>query len=172
MNRRGAVIVNKLERCLGVEDREVEGIHIGAERCIERHRLCARDLVLYVLVPVGNQLFAQLRSVRQQATERCARASGGNKVVMTGCGVLTAVRVPDDLAELNPDIAGPKGVVIVLALVVIPYTLEALVVGESGNVNSHVASTREALDMFVLRRERSEERRVGKECRSRWSPYH
>src|SRR3989442_611136 len=90
MNRRGAVIVNKLERCLGVEDREVEGIHIGAERCIERHRLCARDLVLYVLVPVGNQLFAQLRSVRQQATERCARASGGNKVVMTGCGVLTA----------------------------------------------------------------------------------
>src|SRR2546427_6942038 len=80
MNRRGAVIVNKLERCLGVEDREVEGIHIGAERCIERHRLCARDLVLYVLVPVGNQLFAQLRSVRQQATERCARASGGNKV--------------------------------------------------------------------------------------------
>src|SRR3712207_9219883 len=24
----------------------------------------------------------------------------------------------------------------------------------------------------ALRRERSEERRVGKECRSRWSPYH
>src|SRR5256885_15077781 len=24
----------------------------------------------------------------------------------------------------------------------------------------------------TLRRERSEERRVGKECRSRWSPYH
>src|SRR2546427_8941275 len=40
----------------------------------------SRDLVLCVLVPVGNQLFAQLRSVRQQATERCARASGGNKV--------------------------------------------------------------------------------------------
>src|SRR5256885_900772 len=25
---------------------------------------------------------------------------------------------------------------------------------------------------LVLRHERSEERRVGKECRSRWSPYH
>ena len=25
---------------------------------------------------------------------------------------------------------------------------------------------------FVFRRSRSEERRVGKECRSRWSPYH
>ena len=123
------------------------------ERCIERHRLCAGDLVLYVLVPVGNQLFAQLRSVRQQATERCARTSGGNKVVMTGCDVLTAVGVPDDLAELNPDIAGPKGMVVVLALVVIPYTLEALVVGKSGDVYPHVTSTREALDMLVLRRE-------------------
>ena len=26
--------------------------------------------------------------------------------------------------------------------------------------------------MNALRAERSEERRVGKECRSRWSPYH
>ena len=26
--------------------------------------------------------------------------------------------------------------------------------------------------VFVLRDDRSEERRVGKECRSRWSPYH
>ena len=25
---------------------------------------------------------------------------------------------------------------------------------------------------FLVRAERSEERRVGKECRSRWSPYH
>ena len=27
-------------------------------------------------------------------------------------------------------------------------------------------------DYFTLMNERSEERRVGKECRSRWSPYH
>jgi len=27
-------------------------------------------------------------------------------------------------------------------------------------------------DVFVLQSIRSEERRVGKECRSRWSPYH
>ena len=26
--------------------------------------------------------------------------------------------------------------------------------------------------LMVLDRQRSEERRVGKECRSRWSPYH
>ena len=29
-----------------------------------------------------------------------------------------------------------------------------------------------ALDLYDARRDRSEERRVGKECRSRWSPYH
>ena len=28
------------------------------------------------------------------------------------------------------------------------------------------------LDLIVDRQKRSEERRVGKECRSRWSPYH
>ena len=27
-------------------------------------------------------------------------------------------------------------------------------------------------DIFVIGEDRSEERRVGKECRSRWSPYH
>ena len=27
-------------------------------------------------------------------------------------------------------------------------------------------------DILILTRKRSEERRVGKECRSRWSPYH
>jgi len=33
--------------------------------------------------------------------------------------------------------------------------------------------SKEALMKFVLRQgSRSEERRVGKECRSRWSPYH
>ena len=28
------------------------------------------------------------------------------------------------------------------------------------------------VDLFLMRHQRSEERRVGKECRSRWSPYH
>ena len=32
--------------------------------------------------------------------------------------------------------------------------------------------TRDTLDMFRRAHQRSEERRVGKECRSRWSPYH
>src|SRR5438477_7877290 len=35
-----------------------------------------------------------------------------------------------------------------------------------------VSSTRTPNQIFFFRRLRSEERRVGKECRSRWSPYH
>ena len=31
---------------------------------------------------------------------------------------------------------------------------------------------KEAVDLFAASEPRSEERRVGKECRSRWSPYH
>ena len=34
------------------------------------------------------------------------------------------------------------------------------------------ASMPEAIALMFLLYERSEERRVGKECRSRWSPYH
>ena len=34
------------------------------------------------------------------------------------------------------------------------------------------SSTRNLRERFTRGTERSEERRVGKECRSRWSPYH
>ena len=33
-------------------------------------------------------------------------------------------------------------------------------------------TTVKAADHITMKIERSEERRVGKECRSRWSPYH
>ena len=47
----------------------------------------------------------------------------------------------------------------------------------SGRKYSKVAGTREqeyqdAVDEAERLQDRSEERRVGKECRSRWSPYH
>src|ERR1035438_1410227 len=37
---------------------------------------------------------------------------------------------------------------------------------------SRIASSSQAISCVVLDSARSEERRVGKECRSRWSPYH
>ena len=39
------------------------------------------------------------------------------------------------------------------------------------HLNGFAQSTREAI-LEDIARTRSEERRVGKECRSRWSPYH
>ncbi len=44
--------------------------------------------------------------------------------------------------------------------------LQQLVATEAGGV------TYEAVSKFPAVSRRSEERRVGKECRSRWSPYH
>ena len=43
--------------------------------------------------------------------------------------------------------------------------------GFRGWIKSHIWKKR-AGSMLSARTERSEERRVGKECRSRWSPYH
>ena len=37
---------------------------------------------------------------------------------------------------------------------------------------ANVDDIKKANDMEVICDDRSEERRVGKECRSRWSPYH
>src|SRR5439155_14737462 len=42
-----------------------------------------------------------------------------------------------------------------------------------GGIIARVGRTKSAMRaMAALKRGRSEERRVGKECRSRWSPYH
>ena len=45
---------------------------------------------------------------------------------------------------------------------------DELIVSDDGSTDA----TREAVASFADGDDRSEERRVGKECRSRWSPYH
>src|SRR3989449_5731041 len=49
-----------------------------------------------------------------------------------------------------------------------------LELSKKGDADKQVDLAEEALgeEMAARRRQRSEERRVGKECRSRWSPYH
>ena len=44
--------------------------------------------------------------------------------------------------------------------------------GEKGKVSSFLNFFKLGDDTIVQLKIRSEERRVGKECRSRWSPYH
>ena len=39
-------------------------------------------------------------------------------------------------------------------------------------INAHTGSGKSYFIKKILKDYRSEERRVGKECRSRWSPYH
>src|SRR2546427_12306234 len=51
------------------------------------------------------------------------------------------------------------------------YVRDAPTVGEAEHVTRLVADALR-VDPHLAARERSEERRVGKECRSRWSPYH
>ena len=41
-----------------------------------------------------------------------------------------------------------------------------------GNASEEMGTLRLSVNIGGSRTDRSEERRVGKECRSRWSPYH
>ena len=68
----------------------------------------------------------------------------------------------------------PKELLPVLNKPVIQYVVEEALEPEGVDgviiVNSHEKPQIESY--FKVDAERSEERRVGKECRSRWSPYH
>ena len=52
----------------------------------------------------------------------------------------------------------------------LPWTEEKF--KELGTDNPNVFNDLEGYDYEAVATTRSEERRVGKECRSRWSPYH
>ena len=51
-------------------------------------------------------------------------------------------------------------------------TLVDFLFRQTGTFRANEQVQERAMDSGDLERERSEERRVGKECRSRWSPYH
>ena len=53
------------------------------------------------------------------------------------------------------------------------FSAEAALQVEKGNKAAGTRARKASLEVEKLMKEfRSEERRVGKECRSRWSPYH
>src|SRR3712207_6407833 len=81
---------------------------------------------------------------------------------------------------LGPNGAGKSTTVLMLTTLLPPTGGTARVAGydvvrEGPQVRQHIGAALQeaALDPLLTGREhRSEERRVGKECRSRWSPYH
>ena len=52
------------------------------------------------------------------------------------------------------------------------YQLDEVVFYDTGMEFQAIYNTRDAFLPILKKLGRSEERRVGKECRSRWSPYH
>ena len=81
-------------------------------------------------------------------------------------GALAGVR-PDDLAAL---VIGEQ---VRRASALDPAAIDEVILGNAngaGEENRNVARMGTLLAGLPV--ERSEERRVGKECRSRWSPYH
>ena len=67
-----------------------------------------------------------------------------------------------------------RGVALILVLLVM-MTLSALSMSLAVMVSTEsrvAANYRDGIEVLYGAEARSEERRVGKECRSRWSPYH
>ena len=52
------------------------------------------------------------------------------------------------------------------------YAIGAFNVNNMEIIQGIMAAAKEKQSPVILQASRSEERRVGKECRSRWSPYH
>ena len=69
----------------------------------------------------------------------------------------------DELAQFLAQRAGSEAVLIV------GYDAQNVVLWTPGQAGTRNMGRKDVTAMFATR---SEERRVGKECRSRWSPYH
>src|SRR3989449_10814011 len=89
--------------------------------------------------------------------------------------ILDAVSAPHDVnAYLN--LLRRDGVMAMVGIPAKPLQVQAfsLVLKRRKLTGSGVGGIRETQEMldYCAKKNRSEERRVGKECRSRWSPYH
>ena len=76
----------------------------------------------------------------------------------------------------NPSV-GLKAIVDICGLQSKEITMNDIVfkIGPRINASGRIQNGKEAVELLIEKdfaAERSEERRVGKECRSRWSPYH
>ena len=76
-----------------------------------------------------------------------------------------------------PLFAGPTDVMGMIVLLILATLLLSILIGSISNLKVKylypiIIAITFVPSVFIYYNERSEERRVGKECRSRWSPYH
>src|SRR2546426_11307172 len=120
----------------------------------------------------GNGRWARTRSLPRVAGHRAGIASVRDVVETSarlGCQVLTLY------AFSVENWKRPRREVDTLMGLLREYLKKELDTLQSNNIAFNVIGRKDELSPTIkreLREARSEERRVGKECRSRWSPYH
>src|SRR3989454_10984120 len=83
---------------------------------------------------------------------------------ISGAGMIDLALLPDGGMHWL-DASGPKSSIVLSTRIRLARNLQGYVFGQRARDNDRTA-------ILTRVEERSEERRVGKECRSRWSPYH
>src|SRR3712207_8478390 len=97
-------------------------------------------------------------------------ACEGQQLVLFGCPKVFFFQAEDGIRDIG--VTGVQTCALPIFPLVVEYA-DVLQIGarnmQNFNLLTKVGETRKPV---LLKRGRSEERRVGKECRSRWSPYH
>ena len=97
-------------------------------------------------------------------------ASGDTYIFGTGSGNDTIAEGSDSAATDTLRVRGLAPTAVTLSRVGQDLVVAINTTGEKVTVTGHYYGTFNGIEQIVF--DRSEERRVGKECRSRWSPYH
>lgn len=96
-----------------------------------------------MLFPVLDSLRLQLVRLVKQFLQASSNILGTDEIVLAWWHVLIRERVIDDLRDLHPYVPGTQGVIIALALKVVPGAREALIGTETSNVDTEISGSTE-----------------------------
>ena len=92
----------------------------------------------------------------------------GTPAAMTPAGMSWMTTLPAPITEPAPMVTPPQTVEFAPSV----ETISSIISAENRNTPGGTFDVGSNTYSLRVEGERSEERRVGKECRSRWSPYH
>ena len=129
-------------------------------------KLFSKLLILVVILISSTAMLAQGVDVTGIVTD------AGDGTPLPGATIVVKGTTQGTVSDINGiyTIGIETGQVLVFSYV--GYAMEERKVDAASSVNVSLKSSALSLDGVVVIGYRSEERRVGKECRSRWSPYH